>query len=157
MAARQRMPQKVSAGRGQKQSSCASWETLSERRLGSRPQLRRVLLPERSHPAGTTSRGSTAGQGHRSRCCHLTRCHTWSPAMAREDVLSANIAGGGTMQSSCSPRWDRPPHPQVSVDAAAAQRLKLRKEFECRIYVLTNKSITCHRYTVSLKLLIFIS
>lgn len=86
--------------------------------------------PREVSPRGTTDWGSTAGQGHRS---HLTRCHTWSPAITRE---AANIAGGGSKRSSCSPLWDRAPCPEVSI--AAAQKVKLRKEFGCYIRVMTN-------------------
>jgi len=73
-----------------------------------------------------------------------------------EDVLAADVAGGGTAQPSCSLRWDAASRPEVFADADA-QNLRLRKEFERCICVLTDKSIACHRYTVSLKLLIFIS
>lgn len=111
--------------------------------------------PREVSPCVTAGQGSAAGQGHRSQHCRLAPCHTWSPAVASEDLLTANIAGGGTAPSSCPPRWDTAPRPEVSVHAAAAQ--KLGKAFECRICVLTNKSIARHRKTVSLKLLFFIS
>lgn len=89
--------------------------------------------------------------------------HSWAgaqdtlPRVTPGALTSDNVAGGGTVPSSCSPRWDRAPRPEVSVDAAAAQKPELWKEFECYIYTLTNKSTACHRYTVLLKLLIFIS
>lgn len=106
-----------------------------------------------SQPVAPPSRGAQLGRG----LGHLTPSHTWSPDISGEDVLADNVAGGGTVPSSCSPRWDIAPRPEVSVDAAAAQKPKLWKEFECYIYTLTNKSTACHRYTVLLKLLIFIS